>query len=282
MGLYDRDYAYEPQPGFHVQAPQSLTVRLMLLNVGIYLLEMFLGMSFTEKFVLYKGWFHEPWQAYRLLTYGFLHDPNSLWHIVINMFVLWSFGRQIELHYGRTRFLWMYLTAIVFAGAFWSVAETIAGGPGGVVLGASGGVVAVVILFALNFPHAKGMVFPLPIPIPMWVLAVFLVLMDLSGAVTRAGNVAFTAHLGGAVYGWLFYRTGWTPAGWFTYLKETFTPKRRPPLRVHGTDDDDDAPDDEVDQVLRKIQEHGQDSLTWRERRILERASRDYQNRRRP
>ena len=147
--------------------------------------------------MLYSHWYDRPWNAYRLLTYGFLHDPNSLWHIAFNMYALWSFGNQVERVYGSTKFLWMFLTAIVFAGLVWSLSEASMGRMQGIVLGASGGVVAVVVLFALNFPHAKGMIFPLPIPIPMWVLAVGLVLMDLQGAVSRQGNIAFTAHLGG-------------------------------------------------------------------------------------
>ena len=48
--------------------------------------------------------------------------------------------------------------------------------------------------------------------------------------------------------------------------------------------DEPDEPDDlsrQVDAILEKIQREGQDSLTWRERRLLERASREYQQKRR-
>jgi hypothetical protein len=153
-------------------------------------------------------------------------------------------------------------------------------GPGGAAVGASGGVVAVVILFALNFPHAKGMVFPIPVPIPMWVLAVGLVLMDFYGAISRAGGVAFTAHLGGALFGWIFYQTGWTPESLFGKFGRTSRPRKTKFRVVEPDDDEDDATDSQVDQILRKIQEQGQESLTWRERKILEKASREYQNRR--
>jgi hypothetical protein len=56
--------------------------------------------------------------------------------------------------------------------------------------------------------------------------------------------------------------------------------RRRPPLRVHDPADDVDDTEDAVDVILRKIREHGQDSLTSQERRILEEASREYQKRR--
>jgi hypothetical protein len=55
--------------------------------------------------------------------------------------------------------------------------------------------------------------------------------------------------------------------------------RRRPPLRVLDPDYED-ATEDAVDNILRKIREHGQDSLTRQERRILEEASREYQKRR--
>lgn len=279
MGLYDRDYAHEPQQGVQLRLPGSITNRIILITVGCYLLQLFLGLPFTERFVLYPHWYSQPWNAYRLLTYGFLHDPNSLWHIGFNMFALWSFGNQVERVYGRERFSWLYLTAIVVSGLIWSLSEASMGRAQAVVMGASGGVVAVVILFALKFPHAKGMVFPIPIPIPMWVLAIGLVLLDLQGAMSRGGEIAFTAHLGGALYGWFFFLTGWTLGSWFGPLIGGLPKLKRPPLRVHEPEEED-ATDLEVDRVLAKIQEQGRESLTWRERRILEKASREYQNRR--
>lgn len=277
MGLYDRDYATEREPGYHFNSPQYVTTQFVLVTVAVYLLQIFAGPQFTDRFELASDWYRAPWNAYRLLTYGFLHDPRSVWHIVFNMFALYTFGKPVEQTYGRATFAWFYLTAIVFSGLVWSLSE-IASPGGGAAVGASGGVVAVVILFALNFPHAKGMVFPIPFPIPMWVLATAIVLMDFSGAITRAGGVAFTAHLGGALFGWIFYQTGWTPERWFGKLWGG-AGRRKPKLRVVD-DEEENATEQELDRILQKIQQQGQESLTWSERRILERASREYQNRR--
>lgn len=279
MGLYDRDYATEREPGYHFEAPKSITTQLVLATVAVYALQIFVGPRFTDRLELTADWYHAPWNVYRLLTYGFLHDPRSMLHILFNMFGLWTFGKPVEQLYGSTRFAWFYLTAIVFSGLFWSLIEAATPGPGGAVVGASGGVVAVVILFALNFPHARGFVFPIPFPIPMWVLAVFIVIMDFSGAMSRAGGVAFTAHLGGALFGWIFYQTGWTPDRLFNNFGGSTGSRKS--FRVVEPDDDDDATDSQVDRILQKIQEEGQDSLTYRERQILEKASREYQNRRR-
>jgi hypothetical protein len=87
--------------------------------------------------------------------------------------------------------------------------------------------------------------------------------------------------LGGAAFGYLYYRYGWRLASWLpseAWLKRL---KRRPKLRVLDPDDDGGSETDvAVDEILRKIQEHGQDSLTRRERSILQKASQKYQKRR--
>ena len=76
------------------------------------------------------------WNAWQLLTYGFLHDGPSLevqeqlrrfgeaqdfnpWHLVFNMLTLWFFGRELEALMGRAEFLRFYCAAIVLAGLAW-------------------------------------------------------------------------------------------------------------------------------------------------------------------
>jgi hypothetical protein len=93
--------------------------------------------------------------------------------------------------------------------------------------------------------------------------------------------------LGGALFAYLYYRYRWRLGNALPTEWRAPSFRRRPKLRVHDPHDD---PDDEqrpdslesqLDDILRKIQEHGQDSLTRRERQLLERASREYQRRRR-
>jgi membrane associated rhomboid family serine protease len=280
MGLYDRDYAYEErEPGFHMSSPQSVTTKLVLVTIGIYLLQVFVR-GFSEQFALPSYWFREPWQFYRLLTYGFLHDTNGIEHIFFNMIVLWMFGQEVERRYGSREYLAFYLTAIVFAGLVWSLVEQSLGSPG-VMVGASGGISGLFALYALNFPHSR-VLFMFIIPMPMWVAALIMIGLDAYGAVVRTSPIACTAHLAGALYGLIYFRTGWAPA---TALVEWISgpaKSKKPKFRVVEPEGgDDDKGDVEVDRILQKIQEQGQESLTWSERRTLEKASRDYQNRRR-
>jgi hypothetical protein len=178
-----------------------------------------------------------------------------------------------------------YLIAIVFAGLVWLATELAAYqalAPNHTMLGASGGISAVLILFAMNYPN-QTVLFMFFIPMKMWVLALLLVALDTFGIVHGTQGVAFAAHLGGAAFAFLYYRWGrrfesWLPRG--NFMKRL---KPGAKLRLHDPEDPDEPEADErrMDEILKKIQDHGQDSLSWSERRFLQKESRKYQQRRR-
>jgi len=277
MGFDDRDYAQQDQPGVHLNAPQTLTTKLVIITGMFYVLQLFVEQS-TQWFALPAAWFVTPWDAYRLLSYGFMHDTQGIMHIFFNMLMLWMFGREIEMRYGQLNFLVFYLTAIVFAGLVWSAIEFALGNQMSYLVGASGGISGIFVLFALNFPR-RQVLFMFVVPMPMWVAALIVVGIDAFGAMERTSPIAFTAHLAGASYGLLYYMTGWAPGLILARLFDQGPKRRKPDLRVHAPSDEDST-DDELDAILKKIQEQGRDSLTWRERRQLEKASREYQQRR--
>jgi len=217
MGIYDREYTRGSEPGFHLQTPQSMTIKLVVVTFIVYVAQLMfdsrnpLGpQPVAHALALTTGWYETPWRFYQLLSYGFLHSRIDVAHILINMLVLWMFGQDIERRYGSRAFLGLYLTAIVFAGAGWSIIEVFYGRPAALV-GASGGISAIFALYALNFPHRK-VLFMFVIPMPMWVAALIALFIDMRGAMLRSGNVAFTAHLCGALYGLYYYKLGWNPA----------------------------------------------------------------------
>jgi membrane associated rhomboid family serine protease len=289
MGLYDREYSrHGEQPGYQLSAPQSATMQLLAITIAVYVLQLVFGGSdggdprsgFTGLILLPSDWYRRPWEAYRLITYGFAHSTTALEHILMNMLVLGLFGRPVEDRYGRNRFLAFYLLAIVAGGLLWSLTQSLAGGDATLV-GASAATTAIFLLFALNFPRQEiqmMMIFPMP----AWVAALIGVLMDVYGAMKWAGPIAFTAHLGGAAFAWSFYRYEWLPAMSLERWTSSLRSRRRTRLRVHAPEEDEaDDLGRQVDEILAKIKEHGQDSLTRSERRILERASREYQQKRR-
>jgi hypothetical protein len=193
----------------------------------------------------------------------------------MNMFMLWMFGREIELKYGRREFLYFYLSAIVFAGAVWLALYNLVYGASGRVLGASGAVTAVLILFILNYPRRTLYIWGV-LPIPAWVAGILFVVIDISGASGSRDGVAYEAHLAGAAFAFLYHRLGWrfenfapaqlpSPRRWL---------RSRPKLRLHDPDESTRRQDVDADRILGKVHREGQDSLTPRERRILEDYSR--------
>jgi membrane associated rhomboid family serine protease len=142
----------------------------------------------------------QPWQ---LLTYGFLHSPSFLWHIFMNMYGLWMFGRDLERMMGAKRFLTYYLTCVVGA----AIVQLIVAGTQGDVyptIGASGGVFGILLAYGMAFPNR--MIILLIPPIPMrakYFVLVFGLLELYLGVSGNAPGIANFAHLGGMLFGFL-------------------------------------------------------------------------------
>jgi membrane associated rhomboid family serine protease len=293
MGIYDRDYEreqnYDRSSGFQLGGARTLTTNLVIVMGIVYVVQLLTKGAagegwFTNTFSLWANMPLQPWKVFQLITYGFLHDPEDLRHLVFNCFALWMFGRFVEQRLGQKEYLAYFLAAVAFAGATWLASEfTTLGGfsARASLLGASGGIAAVLVLFCFYFPQQTiflGFLFP----IPAWVFAIIFVGQDVLFAIRNNpdDNVAYTAHIGGALFAAIYYKLGWRIGNWLPGSLKLPKLGRRPPLRVHQPSEDEEDTEDAVDHILRKIREHGQDSLTRQERRILEEASREYQKKR--
>jgi membrane associated rhomboid family serine protease len=140
----------------------------------------------------------KPWQ---LLTYGFMH--GGLGHIAFNMFMLWMFGRELELVYGARRFLTYYLTCVVGAGVVQLIVAAMQGGVYPTV-GASGGVFGLLLLFGMTFPNRMIMLLFPPIPMKAKYMVIVFGLLELYlGISGQAPGIANFAHLGGMLFGFI-------------------------------------------------------------------------------
>lgn len=83
-----------------------ITYSIIGICAVVYLLQR-VDSSVTEKYAFapFLGW-TEPW---RFLTAAFLHSPDTIFHILLNMFALWSLGQYLEPMLGRARFAALYL-----------------------------------------------------------------------------------------------------------------------------------------------------------------------------
>jgi membrane associated rhomboid family serine protease len=279
MGIYDRPYLHDDERANRWGGARSMVVNLIIINVAIWLIDALFEGRPREWLALHSDLVQRPWLAFQLVTYGFEHSPD-IRHILFNMLGLWFFGTAIEGVYGRAEFLRIYLAAIVFAGLAWLV-MALANHEQASLVGASGGVMAVVMLYVLHFPRNIIYIWGV-LPIPAWALGTIYIVFDILGFLNPgSSNVANIAHLGGALFAFIYYRTGMRLSSFVPRrLSDLRIPAFRPKLRVHDPDKDARDLNRQVDAILEKIHREGEASLTKKERKTLEEASRRYQQRR--
>jgi membrane associated rhomboid family serine protease len=297
MGIYDRDY-YRPEGsrGFSSFSDRGQMCKWLIgINVVMFVIQLVAqdagSTAVTDALALDPAAVLHG-QVWRLLTYAFLHDPTIWQHIVFNMLFLWWFGADVEDLYGPKEFLAIYLVSAVVGGVVFTL-TSLTPVNGGICLGASGAVTAVMVLCALHYPRKIILLF-FVIPIPIWLFVGFNVAQDAFMFINRQRTeVAVAVHLGGALFAFGYYKQHWQLVPYFMKLQRWFKERRRPPLRVYREEppealamkaapatETDEPFEEKLDRVLEKVASAGQQSLTEGERRILLRASEIYRKRR--
>jgi membrane associated rhomboid family serine protease len=204
--------AYRPTGGFSMIPP--VIKNLLIINALVFVAQMGpLGDFLRETFALWpidppaivqtaRGLLSTegmpsfyPWQ---LVTAAFLH--GGLGHIFFNMFLLWMFGMRIENVWGSRRFAIYYFLCVIGASLAQLAVVHLTGGfyP---TLGASGGVLGVLLAFGMMFPNEPIYLYFL-FPIKAKYLVMGLAALDLfAGVMGTQVGVANFAHLGGMVTG---------------------------------------------------------------------------------
>lgn len=144
-----------------------------------------------------------------IITSMFLH--GGWWHIIMNMWFLWVFGRNVEDAMGHFAYLVFYLTCGVAAALVQTFSDLSSTIP---TVGASGAIAGIMGGYFILYPRAKVLMlvpflFIFFLWLPAWVvLGYWFVLQFLSGVGTAlvtaehsSGGVAFWAHIGGFVAG---------------------------------------------------------------------------------
>jgi membrane associated rhomboid family serine protease len=149
-------------------------------------------------------------EYYRLLTHGFLHADWM--HLIINMFVLFSFGNNVEnwlvhlkysgyIHHPVLVYCLLYFGGVVIASLITLVKHRNNYGYSSV--GASGAVSAVVFT-SIFFAPLDRLYFFAAIPIPGIVFAVLYLAYSSFMSRRNRDNINHDAHFAGAVYGFIF------------------------------------------------------------------------------
>ncbi|MFV1964170.1 MAG: rhomboid family intramembrane serine protease [Pirellulaceae bacterium] len=281
MGIYDRDYYRGEEPrGIEFGGRRAMVTNIVIVTAVLYVVDIFLGNDhgLMKTLAASPDSLTKPWLWWQLLTYGFAHSYADPWHIIWNMFALWMLGREVEGVYGRKEILRIYLVTVVIGGLVWTsrICLTVDENDWGqhLVLGASGAVSALVILFCLHFPR-RQILLMFVFPMPAWILGAFIVVVNLLGAFKPEQKIAVDVHLAGIAFALAYYRFGWNLGRWIPGISlPTDWFKRRPKLKLHDPETRYTNLDTEADAVLDKVNRNGIESLNAKERRVLEEYSR--------
>lgn len=143
-------------------------------------------------------------EYYRMLSHGIIHADWT--HLLINAFVLYSFGRIIEFWFiqdfgvlmGRVNFLILYIGGVVLSSVY-SLAKH-QDNPNYNSLGASGATSAVLYSFILIAPNEHLQLYFF-IPIKAWIFGIVYLLYSHYMAKKNMDNIGHEAHISGAIYG---------------------------------------------------------------------------------
>jgi membrane associated rhomboid family serine protease len=286
MGIYNRDYFRNDNRPLGQGFLASGFKWIIAANVAVYVLQLVTADVVTDYLDLKPSAVLHG-EVWRLVTYAFCHSRHDPLHILFNMLFLYWFGATLERMYGTREFVLFY-----FAGAFVSgvanFALSIVLRDNSPAIGASGAVMAVLMLYAIHFPRDEMyfLLFRLQVRFVVLIYVVYDLwpVLRAMGGDGRTDNVAHMAHLGGLAFGYAYHHFGMRlDRGWGS-LKNLRAPRirlKRPPesIRIyepHKEEDRNENLDVKVDAILAKIQAHGEASLTDQERETLKRASLRY------
>lgn len=288
--LEDRDYMRQPA----YSGPRiSLTVVLVILNAVFFLAQLLAAQMFLRGAPFEKDYFAlsldglRSGYVWQLLTFQFMHAG---WlHLIFNCLAIFFFGRSVETVLGRGRFLTLYFSSGIIGGVVQMLLALMFQTFDAPVVGASAGASGLVAAFAVIHwaePFTLVIYF-VPVTMRGKTLLWGAIALALIGLADRNSGVANAAHLGGILTGF-FYVRQIVQGRWPRWE----LPRRRRELRelaaagkgkqkllssAARTDEEfstDEFLENEVDPILEKISAKGLQSLTAREREILETARR--------
>ena len=209
MGIPLRDISRRP---VH---PPVVTVSIIVINVLVFFLELTGGDAFVQRWSVIPADIVAGQNWVTILTSMFMH--GGWMHIIGNMVFLWAFGPAIEDAMGHLRYLVFYLLGGVVASLAQIAAASTSTVPS---LGASGAIAAVMGAFLITYPRDRirtllflgwfiqVAVLPASLLIGIWfVIQLF---SQVGSVVTtqsgQSGGVAYMAHIGGLIFGFVTAR----------------------------------------------------------------------------
>jgi len=263
-------YQFQSNPGEFSYKPALFTNAIKVLisiNFVIFILQTLSRseMLFFDLFGLVPKSVWSEKRIWQPVTYMFFH--GGVWHVLINMFVLWMFGSELERLWGKPKFLRFYFITGVGSGLVTMLFDIQSTTP---IVGASGAVYGVLLAYGLTYPNRTVYLYGIiPIKSIWFVLGIgFIAFMS---SFDNLSQISHMTHLSGMIIGYLMLKK---PIQWsgllFQLRKKTLEYKiqkeEKRILQQFQVEHD-------INQILDKINQGGFDSLTKEEQDRLYRGS---------
>ena len=263
-------FQFQSDPGQFSYKPALFTDAIKILvsvNFGIFLLQTVARTEglFFPLFGLVPKLVWSEFMIWQPFTYLFFH--GGIWHLLINMFVLWMFGSELERLWGKEHFLKFYFVTGVGAGLVTMIFGLNSMTP---IVGASGAVYGVLLAYGLTYPNRTVYLYGI-IPIKSLWFVIGIGVIAFMSSFDNISQISHLTHLSGMVIGYLMLKR---PVRfndlWFTIRKRTLEYKikhEEKKVTQHQ------AIEREIDRILDKINREGFDSLTEEEHDRLYKGS---------
>ena len=263
-------FQFQSDPGQFSYKPALFTDAIKILvsvNFGIFLLQTVARTEglFFPLFGLVPKMVWSEFMIWQPFTYLFFH--GGIWHVLINMFVLWMFGSELERIWGKGHFLKFYFVTGVGAGLVTMIFGLNSMTP---IVGASGAVYGVLLAYGLTYPNRTVYLYGI-IPIKSLWFVIGIGVLAFMSSFDNVSQISHLTHLSGMMIGYLMLKR---PVRfndlWFTIRKRTLEYKiKHEEKRVSQHQ----AIEREIDRILDKINREGFDSLTEEEHDRLYKGS---------
>ena len=263
-------FQFQSDPGQFSYKPALFTDAIKILvsvNFGIFLLQTIArteGMFFPL-FGLVPKMVWSEFMLWQPFTYLFFH--GSIWHVLINMFILWMFGSELERLWGKEHFLKFYFVTGVGAGLVTMIIGLNSMTP---IVGASGAVYGVLLAYGLTYPNRTVYLYGI-IPIKSLWFVIGIGVIAFMSSFDNVSQISHLTHLSGMVIGYLMLKR---PVRfndlWFTIRKRTLEYKIKHEEKKVSQHQEIER---EIDSILDKINREGFDSLTSEEHDRLYKGS---------
>ncbi len=286
MSWRDRPYASEPESPMRMQVqfrrPSSAVLAIIIANVAIFFLDVlsrnFAGDTSLRVFGLSMVGI-ESLMLWQPVSYMFMH--GGVFHLLINMLLIYVCGSEFERHFGQSRFLQFYFICGVMAGLAYLVLAWLQPDFRTLPLvGASGSGYGLLLAAMIFFPHIQVILFIIPMPIRVFgMIMIGMLLLEVISPGRMANPGGQVAHVAGAVTGLVVLKV------WSVFpgkgsrseiegpgLGARLTSKYRTGAweRKQRKLAEEEAA---VDRILAKIREKGIQSLSRSEKKLLTRAT---------